>query len=138
MPFLGKRALPGTVTWMVALTGAPGEASFDVTALVAVLIVPEADVAIRFTEKLHAAPGDRVPPARLITAPPAGAVIVPAPQPPLSPFGIAITKPDVTRESVKASPVSDVAGLGLVSVKISAVEPPADMVASLNAMDNLA
>ena len=58
-----------------------------------------------FTEKVHDPPVASVAPARLTVEEPAVAVIVPPPQLPVSPFGVATTRPD-GKVSVKATSLS--------------------------------
>jgi hypothetical protein len=59
-------------------------------------------------------------------------VIVPPPQFPLSPFGVATTRPE-GKLSVNATPVSEPAlAIGLVIVKLSEVEPFRGIVAAPN------
>src|SRR6185437_15253138 len=70
-----------------------------------------------------------VPPLRLITFVPAVAVIVPAPQVPVRPLGVEITKP-AGSVSLKATPVSATVVLGFVMVKLSEVEPFNGMLAA--------
>lgn len=55
---------------------------------------------------------------------PGVAVIVPPPQPPVKPLGVATVSPD-GRVSVKLTPVSEIVfAAGLVTVKLKLVEPP--------------
>src|SRR6202034_4786806 len=61
-------------------------------------------------------------PASLTLPNPAVAVIVPVPQVPAKPFGVAITKP-AGSESVNATPASADEEFGLFTVKFSEVEP---------------
>jgi hypothetical protein len=80
-------------------------------------------VPVTFTENVHEPLVARVAPARLTVPEPAVAVIVPPPQVPLNPFGVATTNP-VGRLSVKATPVSaTVFATGLVRVKVKVVVP---------------
>src|SRR6478736_6298987 len=69
-----------------------------------------------------------VPPLRLITFVPAVAVIVPAPQVPVRPFGVETTRP-AGSVSLKPTPVRAVV-LALVMVKLSEVEPFSGMLAA--------
>ena len=57
-----------------------------------------------FTEKLHEPLAARVAPERLTEVEPAATVIVPPPQLPVSPLGVATTKPD-GKESVNETSV---------------------------------
>jgi len=62
---------------------------------------------------------------------PATAVIVPPPQEPVRPFGVATTNP-AGRLSVKASPVRVMLAAGLETVKLSDVDPFSGIVAAPN------
>jgi hypothetical protein len=64
----------------------------------------------------------RVAPDRLTLPDPAVAVIVPPPQLPLRPFGVAICNP-LGNGSVTVTPVSDAAAFGLLMLKLSDVVP---------------
>ncbi len=66
-------------------------------------------------------------------AAPAIAVIVPPPHEPVSPFGVATTRP-AGSVSVKPTPVSAVPAFGLVSVKVSVVVPFTTMLAAPKAL----
>jgi hypothetical protein len=89
-------------------------------------------VAVTFTEKLHELLVGSVAPARLTEDDPAGAVMVPAPQVPASALGVETTKP-AGRLSVKATPLSGPEfAAGLLSVKVSEVEPPTATLATPN------
>ena len=61
----------------------------------------------------------RVAPERLTLPEPATAVIVPPPQVPVRPFGVATTRP-AGRVSVNATPVSEIVGVRIVDGKASA------------------
>src|SRR5215471_3768570 len=61
-------------------------------------------VPVTFTEKLHDPLVPRVPPERLTLPDPAVAAIVPAPQLPVTPFGVATTSP-VGSASLNATPL---------------------------------
>jgi hypothetical protein len=74
------------------------------------------------TEKVQDPPPASVAPVRLTVEEPAEAVIVPPPQLPVNPFGVATTRP-VGRLSVKAIPANTVPGFGLVIVKLKLVVP---------------
>jgi len=76
----------------------------------------------------------RVAADRLTLPDPAAAVMVPAPQLPVRPFGVATTMPD-GRVSVNATPVSEtVLADGLVTVKLSEVVPFSAMPEAPNAL----
>jgi hypothetical protein len=70
-----------------------------------------------------------VAPDRFTVEVPAVAVMVPPPQLPVNPFGVATTSPE-GRLSVKAMPVNTVPGLGLVIVKLRVVVPFNGMLAA--------
>jgi hypothetical protein len=109
-----------TVSTAVLLV-APVPPSVDVTASVVLLLLP-ALVPVTSAEKVHDEPaaGDAVsvPPVRLMVLLPAVAVIVPLPQEPVNPLGVATTKP-AGKLSVKATPLSELVVFGLVMVKLS-------------------
>src|SRR6202045_3774575 len=85
------------------------------------LVVP-----VTLTENVQEEPaaGDAVsvPPDKLTLPLPAGAVMVPLPQVPVSPLGVATTKP-AGKLSVKATPLSATLVFGFVMVKLSEVVP---------------
>lgn len=72
--------------------------------------------------------------ARLTAALPAAAVIVPPPQEPVSPLGVAIVSPD-GKVSVNATPVNDSELLGLVMVKLRLVDEPGAMLEAPNDLE---
>ena len=84
----------------------PGPPSFEVTALVVLFFTP-ALVPVTFTLKEHIAPPASVAADRLMLPLPAVAVIVPPPQEPVSPFGVATTSP-LGKASLNPTPVSAV------------------------------
>jgi len=109
---------------------------------VAVLPVPElvvvtvtelfftpAVVPVTLTENVQDALSPRVAPLRLTLVEPAVAVIVPPPQVPVRPLGVDTTRP-AGKVSVKATPVTATALLGLVMVKPNEVEPFSGIVAA--------
>src|SRR5262249_42406630 len=98
-----------------------------------VLICFPAVVPVTFTENVQDALAAMVPPDKLITFVPAVAVMVPAPQDPVSPFGVEITRP-AGSVSLKATPVSATVRFGLVMVKLSEVDPFSGIVAAPNAL----
>src|SRR5579859_1824104 len=108
-----------TVSTAVLLV-VPVPPSIEVTAPVVLLLLP-AVVPATSTEKVQVDPtaGDAVsvPPDRLMLPLPAGAVIVPLPQEPVT-LGIAATTTPAGRLSVKATPLRALAVFGLVMVKL--------------------
>jgi hypothetical protein len=82
----------GATTMRLAEAVPPAPPSVDVTAPVVLFFCP-AEVPVTFTEKVHEVLWARAAPVKLITLVPAVAVIVPAPQLPSWPFGVAITRP---------------------------------------------
>src|SRR5712692_9323631 len=99
----------------------PVPPSVEVIAPVVLLLLP-AVIPVTATEKVQVDPaaGDaaRVPPDRLMLPLPATAVIVPAPQEPVT-LGVAATTTPAGRLSVKATPLSALAVFGLTMVKLS-------------------
>lgn len=77
------------------------------------LVVP-----VTFTEKVQEPPAAMVPPERLTDE--AEVVIVPEPQDPVRPFGLATTRP-AGRASVNATPARATVEFGLVMVKLKVV-----------------
>ena len=114
-----------TTVRLAVLLVVPVPPSVDVIALVVLLFVP-AVVPVTFTENVQDDPtageAARVPPLKLTLPLPATAVMVPAPQVPDRPFGVATTSP-ADRVSVKATPLSVLAVLGLVTVNDNEVLP---------------
>jgi len=89
-----------------------------------VLVKTPAAVPVTSTEKVQETPGARLAPLSSMVLEPGTAVMVPPPHPPVSPFGVATTRP-TGRMSVKLKPVNVVElPVGLVTVKVSALEPP--------------
>src|SRR5581483_11224317 len=82
----------------------PGVVPLWVEVAATVFVLVPAVVAVTFTLKVHAAAGARVAPASVTAWPPALAVIVPPPQLPVRPLGVATTRPE-GRLSVKPTPV---------------------------------
>ena len=121
----------GATTLILAEPVPPVPPSVEVT-LPVVLVCKPAVIPVTFTEKVQEAFAAMVPPDKLITPVPAVAVMVPAPQEPVRPFGVEITKP-AGRVSLKATPVSATVALGFVMVKLSDVEPFSGMLAAPNA-----
>jgi hypothetical protein len=90
----------------------------DVIALV-VLIKAPATVPTTFTVKVQEVPAGRVAPERPILPKPAVAVIVPPPQEPVRPLGVATDKP-VGNESVKPTFDKSIVMFGFVIMKLRA------------------
>jgi hypothetical protein len=99
----------GATTLMLAVAVPPVPPSVDVTFPVVLFCIP-ATVPVTFTVNVHDEFAASVAPDKLITFVPCVAVIVPPPQAPLSPLGVAITKP-AGSVSVKPTPVSVVPAL---------------------------
>ena len=110
----------------------PFPPSFDVTALVMLFCVPEA-VPVTVTENEQEALADRVAVERLTVFDPPVALIVPAPQVPLNPFGVATTSPD-GKESVKPIPLKFWLVFGFDKLKVSVVVPFRATLADPNAL----
>ena len=106
---------------MVAVAGAPALASLDVTVEVVFVARPPAKP-LTFTLKVQLVPAARVAPVNATLFEPPAAAIVPPPQVPVRPFGVAMAKL-AGNVSVKAKPVSDTA-FGFERVKLSVVAPP--------------
>src|ERR1700722_3750051 len=111
----------GPATMRLAEAVPPFPASFEVTALVVLVCVPEV-VPIRFTANVHEAVAARDAPERMTLVDPAAAVIVPPPQLPVKPFGVLTTCP-TGRVSVKPIPLKDRLALGLDRLKVRVVLP---------------
>src|SRR6516162_2235034 len=84
------------------------------------------------TVNIHVAPAASVAPVKLIDPDPGAAVIVPPPQDPLTPFGVATTSP-AGSVSVNPTPVSEVPPLGLLRLKLTLVVPPTPILDTANA-----
>src|SRR5712671_306998 len=97
------------------------------------LFFTPAVVPVTLTENVQEEPaaGDAVsvPPDKLTLPLPATAVMVPLPQDPVSPFGVASTRP-AGRVSVKATPLSATFVFGFVMVKLNEVDPFNGMLAA--------
>jgi hypothetical protein len=122
----------GATTLIEAEAVPPVPPSVEVTFPVVLFCVPAA-IPVTFTEKLQKLLAAIVPPLRLITFVPAVAVIVPAPQDPVNPFGVEITRP-AGRVSLKATPVIAVVVLLFWMVKLKLVEPFNGMLAAPKAL----
>src|SRR6478609_6226059 len=122
----------GATTLMLAEAVPPVPPSVEVTLPVVLFCVPAA-MPVTFTENVQELLAAIVPPLRLITFVPCVAVIVPAPQEPVRPFGVEITRP-AGSVSLKPTPVSDVLVLLFWMVKVKLVEPFSGMLAAPNAL----
>jgi len=123
----------GAATIMVAVFDvAPAPLSVDVMGPVVLLLTPKV-VPVTFTEKVHDPLPGNVPPERLMLLEATTAVMVPLPQEPLIPLGVATTRPDGS-VSEKSTPVSAIKLFGLVIVKVKLVVPLSGMVAAPNAL----
>ena len=122
----------GASTFTLAVAVPPVPPSVEVT-LPVVLVCKPAAMPVTFTEKVQEALAAMVPPDKLMTPVPAVAVMVPAPQEPVRPLGVEITRP-AGNVSLKATPVSATVALGFVMVKLSEVEPFSGMLAAPNAL----
>src|ERR1041385_5774541 len=125
----------GATTWRVAVAVLPVPPSVEVTALVVLTCAPAA-VPVTFTENVQLLLAAIVPPVRLMVFVPWVAVIVPAPQVPVRPFGVEMIRP-AGSVSEKAMPLSGVP-FGLVMVKLRLVEPFRGMLAAPNTLAMLA
>ena len=96
---------------------------FAEVTLAVMLVNNPAIVAMTLTLKVHEVPAAKVAPARLMFPLPAGAVMVPPPQTPVSPFGEATSKP-AGRTSRKLTLVTGCVRFELLIVKLSTTEPP--------------
>jgi hypothetical protein len=92
--------------------------------------LPDA-VPVTFTLKVQEPLAATVAPLRLIVLDPAVAVMVPPPHEPVSPLGVATTRP-LGRLSVNATPVSVTAVFEFVIVKLRVVVPFSGMVDGVN------
>src|SRR5262249_59867312 len=98
-----------------------------------VLFCGPAAVPVTFTLNVHELLAAIVPPDKLITLVPCVAVIVPAPQEPLSPLGVEITSP-AGSVSLKATPLRATVVLLFWMVKLKLVEPFNKIEAAPNAL----
>ena len=120
----------GANTVIVAEAAFPVPPCNEVTALVVLCCVP-AIVAVTLTAKVQDAVAGRVALVRLMFLDPAMAAMAPPPQLPLSPFGVATTSPE-GKVSVNPTAVRATVVLGLVIVKLKAVELPITSVVAAN------
>jgi hypothetical protein len=109
---------PSTVTDAFEVFPAPAVVELTVTLL---FFTPLA-APVTFTLNVQPALAANVAPARLTLPDPAKAVIVPPPQVPVNPFGVATAKP-AGSESVNATPVNVDVEFGLFTTNVSEVEP---------------
>jgi len=121
---VGGTTAPPTVTLAEAVPPVPPPN--EVIAPVVLFFVP-AVVPVTFTLKVHEALAASVAPVKLTAPDPAVATMVPAPQLPVSPFGVETTRP-AGNVSAKPTPVNVV--LGLLIVKLSEVDPFSTMLAT--------
>jgi len=122
----------GPATMSVAEAVPPFPPSLEVTAFVVFFCVPEA-VPATFTENEHETCADRVAIDRLTLLDPPAAVIVPPPQLPVSPFGVATTCPD-GKGSVNPIPLKDWLVFGFDKLKVRVVVPFNATLAAPNAL----
>src|SRR5438477_249399 len=111
----------GAITLMVADAVPPVPPSVEVTWPVVLFWSPPA-VPSTFTENMHDPEAASVAPVRLTTLVAWVAVIVPPPQVPLRPLGVATTKP-AGSVSLKPTPLREAPPFGLVMVKLREVAP---------------
>src|SRR5712692_6350862 len=124
--------MPGgetTVTVAVLLV-APAPLSLEEIAPVVFALTP-AVVPVTFTLNVHDPLAASVAPDKLTLPVACVAVIVPPPQLPVRPLGVATTRPE-GRLSLKAMPVSEELAFGLLMVKLSEVDPFSGMLAAPN------
>jgi hypothetical protein len=118
----------GASTVSVAVDVLP-VASVDVT--VTLLFFAPAVAPTTLTLNVHDAVGDLVVPLKLTVPDPATAVIVPLPQLPVRPFGVATTRP-AGNVSVKPTLLRVVCVSGLATVNVSVLVPFVAIVVGLN------
>jgi hypothetical protein len=123
--FVGVAVGASTLTVALAVLPVPPFVEETVTLL---FFVPAVEPST-FTENVQLPPAASVAPERLTVEEPAKAVIVPPPQLPVRPLGLATTNP-AGRLSVKAMPVRVVPVLGLSIVKLKVVVPFNGMLAA--------
>lgn len=139
VPFSGIFAAPkafaidgGEITFTLAEAVPPVPPSVEVTLPVVLFFVPLA-VPVTFTENVQAVLGAIVPPVKLTKFVPAVAVIVPVPQVPVKPFGVATTKP-AGNVSTNPAPVRADVVLLFCIVNVSEVDPFNATLAAPNAL----
>jgi hypothetical protein len=133
-PFNGTDAAPnallkvgGATTVMEEVEVFPVPPSVEVT--VTLLLFTPAVVPVTFTLKVHCVLVARLAPLRAMEPAPETAVIVPPPQEPVSPLGLATVRP-AGRVSVNPTPPKVMLPGGLAIVNVSEVDPPTGMVAA--------
>ncbi len=119
-------------TVMLAEAVPPATVSFEVTGLVVFIFVPGVEP-VTFAEKVHELSAPNVAPVRLTEPDPAVAVMLPPPQEPVNPLGVATAKP-AGKVSAKPTPLSGPSTFGLAIVKLKLVVPPVGMVAAPKAL----
>src|SRR5258708_23152620 len=124
-----RSGMPTTITEAVAVFPVPP--LVEVTAPVVLTLFPPV-VPVTLTTKGQIPLAATVPPVRLTLPEPAVAVMVPPPQEPVSPFGVATTNP-LGKRSVTATPVRAAAALELVLLNVRLVLLPARILAAPNA-----
>src|SRR5947209_4035598 len=124
----------GARTSIVAVAWLPEPALLEVTVPVVFTLCPPV-VPFTSTEKVQEPPAAIVPPDRLMTENPetVPVVIVPAPQEPVRPLGVATIRPPGS-VSPNATPVNATVALGLVIVKLRVVWAFRLMLAAPNAL----
>ena len=122
----------GATTARLADAVPPVPPFVEVTAPVVLFCAP-AVIPVAFTEKLHEELAAKVEPDKLTLPAPAVAVIVPPPQVPVSPFGVATTSP-AGNVSLKAIPDKLCVVLLFWIVKVKEVEPFSGTLAAPNAL----
>jgi hypothetical protein len=118
----------GTITVKEAVAVFPALPLVEVTVPVVLTWLPML-TAVAFTEKTHVLIAATEPPASVIDAEPAVAVIVPAPQVPTRPFGFEICSPE-GNASVNATPAKATVAFELVMVNVKEVVPPSATLAA--------
>jgi hypothetical protein len=124
-----REMVGGAATAIVAAAEVFCPASVD---MAQVFVFDPADVPVTFTEKLQDAEAARVAPESAML--PLEAVMVPPPQEPVSPFGLATARP-AGRVSVRLTPVILELPLLLLTVKVRLVEPFSGIVSAPKASD---
>jgi hypothetical protein len=117
---------------MLAEAVPPGPPSVEETALVVLFFAPRVEP-VTFTEKVQLVLDASVAPVKLTEADPAVAVMVPPPQEPVIPLGVATANP-AGNASVKPTPLRSAFKFGLVIVKLRLVLPPIEMLAAPKAL----
>src|SRR5580700_7517174 len=118
----------GPTTVICADAVLPFPASVEVTALVTLFCAP-AIMPTTLTANVQEAPAARLAPERPTLFEPAAAVIVPPPQLPARPLGVATVSPD-GKASVKPIPLNEIAVFGFDRLKVRDVLPFNDTLAA--------